>query len=173
MSDQKSPLEQFSEEIQRIKASESYAQQEINSAKAKTVPVTLRLDPAVLLDQLFKLRQEGVDESTIKAALDQAMEAAQGEPRRAMNSMKAHRDAPKMPTQEEINQVYVNRYAHGIDDTAIRNDSVAAVIDAINAAHLRKSKLPPPPPLRVRIAVYFVRKVLSGLILLCKALGVK
>jgi hypothetical protein len=172
MSDSKrTPVEEFSEEIQSIKASESYANHEYNNSPAKSVPVKMRIDPAVLLNQLQELRKEGVDESTIRAALNEAMEAAQGEPRKARNSMKAHRDAPKMPSQEEMNQIYVRRYAHGIDDNEIQNETVSAIVKAIDEA--RKRRVAVKPALRVRIATYFVRKALQGLIYLCRVLGVK
>lgn len=169
----KTPIEQFADEIQRIKDSESYQNCELNNAPSKSVQVPLRMDPVILLDQIQQMRKEGVDEATIKAAFYEAMEQAQGEPRKVRNSMKAHRDAPKMPSQEEMNSVYVNRYAHGIDDTSIRNESVSAVVDAINAAQARKQMAPPKPPFRTRVAYFIARKVLATLIVFCKVLGVK
>lgn len=165
------PKLNFDEEIEQLSEQEHRAQYDANNRPASSVPVKMRIDPAMLLNQLQELRKEGVDESTIRAALNEAMEAAQGEPRKARNSMKAHRDAPRMPSQEEMNQIYVRRYAHGIDDSEIQNETVSAIVKAIDEA--RKRQVYVRPPLRVRVAAYLVRKALQGLIYLCKVLGVK
>jgi hypothetical protein len=162
--------EEFDEEFEQKQKQEQRAQDEANNQPASTATIKMRIDPGVLLAQLQELRKEGVDESTIRAALNEAMEAAQGEPRKALNSMKAHRDAPSMPSQEDMNLIYVRRYGNGIDDSEIQNETVSDIVKAVVESRKRNSFK---PTLRVRIATYFVIKALKGLIYICKALGVK
>jgi hypothetical protein len=159
--------------IAQLAEADRVEQDRVNRMKAATTPVRLRLDPIELLNQVQKMREDGVEEATIRAAFEQAIEQVQGKPRKSHNSMKAHKDAPKMPTQNEINRIYVDRYAHGIDDTDIQNETVAAIVDAMKASAEARKALPQKPPLRVRVASYLVRKVLGACIMFCKAFGVK
>lgn len=174
--------EEFDEEFEQKQEQEQEqrAQDEANNQPVSTATIKMRIDPGVLLAQLQELRKEGVDESIIRAALNEAMEAAQGEPRKALNSMKAHRDAPSMPSQEDMNLVYVLRYGNGIDDYEIKNETVSDIVkanetvsDIVKAVVESRKRNSFKPTLRVRIATYFVIKALKGLIYICNALGVK
>lgn len=68
------------------------------------------LDPYILFTQIEGLRKEGVPEETIREAFNQFMQERQFPKPKALNSMKRHPGSLPMPTQEEINKMYLKAH---------------------------------------------------------------
>lgn len=168
MSDSNSTL---SKQVEELSEADRLSLEHLNSMKAATASVKLRLDPIELINQVQQMRQDGVEEATVRAAFEQAIEQVQGKPRKNNNSMKAHRDAPNMPTQEEINEIYEKRYS-GRDIEIIGSfgydvtDRLQVIEDA---SQLSKPKL----TYRAQVKIYILKKLLRFTIFVCKSLGVK
>lgn len=131
----------------------------------------LAIDPLVLFQQVEQLRKDGVDDATIREAFAQFMEQYQNTSRRAVNSMKRHRDSQAMPSQDEINKMYEDRYKGILDES--NDPMVKVVLEAMENSNKAVAVSKVKTPLRRRIAVFIAIRLLGVTISICKLLGVK
>lgn len=163
----------LNEEIQALTEAESVVRRSYNDSPARQTAVELRLDPLELIKQVQKMREEGLDEVTIRTAFNDVLAQLQGNSRgparRVLNTV----DSVPMPTQEEINKMYGDRYK-GIE-TEVTDPTVKLVIERLEESERARKELANIPKLNIRakVKVFVVKKLLQFTIFVCKALGVR
>lgn len=137
---------------------------------AKNTDVKLRFDPVELVRQVQRLREEGMDETMIRAAFEAVLSENRGDERQAKSVMKRHLGSIPMPTQDEINKLYEDRHKNDISERA----DIIEILTNTHPKGLFSQKLEESlkPSLKNRIVRYLAIRVLKGLIFVCKALGV-
>jgi len=130
-----------------------------------------RLDPIELIRQLEKMRKEGFDEATIRAAFSEVMDNQVGHFRLPLRRVLKSDTMTKMPTQEEINKMYTDRYK-GVIDTEVNDPSLQAIVSTIGDTEKQMVKLANPTlKQRVyRVAYFLLRPPLRFMIAFLTAL---
>lgn len=100
---------------------EASAEKERENAKPK-------LDPLELIRQLAKMREEGFDEATIRAAFDEVMGELTGNFRRPMRRILKSEGMVATLSQPEINKLYTDRYKDIVDEA---NPTAKMILDAM------------------------------------------
>lgn len=146
-------------------------------SETKEAAQKVTIDPLVLFQQIESLRTEGVPEETIKAAFAEFMNQVSGNVRKAQPTMRRTPESVPMPTQEEINKLYEERYK-GID-TEIADPSVGLILDAIERSNKIRTQIVNPTltdrvkMLGYRISYLFLSKLLQAIVFVFAKMGVK
>ena len=138
-------------------------------------PKPQTLDPYILFTQIEDMRKEGVDEETIREAFNQFMEQRNGTYRKATNSMKRTPDSVPMPTQDDINKIYLDRF----ESQAKPSEEMQVIIDALEQSKETRSQVvqasgrPTLKMLTYRFLYFSLTKLLSAVVYLFNKAGVK
>ncbi|NJO48182.1 MAG: lipase chaperone [Leptolyngbyaceae cyanobacterium RM2_2_4] len=161
-------------EIEALSEEEQAQRVQINSlAPGQRSVEFVRLDPVKLFDQISQMRKEGVDEDTIREALNQFMEQATNRTQKAKTVMKRHVGSVPMPSQDEINQLYQDRYKDV--DLESADSTVKLIVERLEESERARKELAQFPKLtrRAKAKIYVVKKLLQFTIFICRALGVR
>lgn len=143
-----------------------------------TVPVAKKLDPYILFREIEQMREDGIPEDTIKEAFNQFMEERGGNFRKPQKTLRKSEEMNAMPSQEEINKMYEDRYKNiPIEE---RDPAIQAIISAIQNADKTKWQNNKKATLKSYIrmytykALYFsLNKFLSMVVWTFKKMGIK
>lgn len=101
----------------------------------------LKLDPIELIKEIEKMREEGVDEATIRAAFNEGMNEARGAFRIPLKRILKTPDSTPMPSQEDINKMYLERYKGIVDDESGNSPNITELVAGIRASEEARKKL--------------------------------
>lgn len=101
----------------------------------------VKFDPIELIKEIEKMREEGVDEATIRAAFNEGMNEARGAFRIPLKRILKTPDSTPMPSQEDINKMYLERYKGIVDDESVNSPNIAELVAGIRASEEARKKL--------------------------------
>lgn len=101
----------------------------------------LKLDPIELIKEIEKMREEGVDEATIRAAFNEGMNEARGAFRIPLKRILKTPDSIPVPAQEDINKMYLERYKGIVDDESGNSPNIAELVAGIRASEEARKKI--------------------------------
>lgn len=117
-------------DIDQGRADEAKSDRELVEAAANAErKASQKLDPLELIRQVQKMREEGFDEATIRAAFNEVMGELTGNFRRPMRRVLKGEGMSKMLTQEEMNRFYEKKvYGQKDGETDAEMDDRIAMI---------------------------------------------
>lgn len=141
-------------------------------------PKSQEADLYLMFKQIESLRQDGVSEEVIREAFNQLMSEKQGNYRKVQLPVK-NPDSTPMPTQEEINKMYEERYKDLPPDVEM-SPTMKEIYDGIQLAKEANSKILKRATLFGTIKMYwyrtiyfFLSKFLSLVVWVVSKMGVK
>lgn len=101
----------------------------------------LKLDPIELIKEIEKMREEGVDEATIRAAFNEGMNEARGAFRIPLRRILKTPESAPMPSQEDINKMYLERYKGIVEDESGNSPNIAELVAGIRKSEETRKQL--------------------------------
>ena len=117
----------------------------------------IKLDPYIMLKEIQQMREEGMDEETIRDAFNQLMEEYKGNARRPQVTQRNSADKMPMMTQADINKMYEDALAKTKN---VMSDDMLLLMEELERAQSAKMSAPPAlpkPKLRQRVRMLFFK----------------
>jgi len=154
--------------------------QEEVTAQAATIPeppVVKKVDPYLLFKSIDQMRKEGFEEEVIQEAFAEYIREHTGTFRKLQKTMRRTPDMAPMPTQEEINKIYEERYGNLKKEDL--PEEIQMILDELENGAKRSKELKAKKPrltlkvLMYRIVYFSLNKFLGLIVWVFAKMGVK
>lgn len=114
------------------------AQIEASASEDRKIP---KLDPLELIRQVEKMRKDGFDEGTIRAAFNEVMEQLTGNFRRPIRRVLKSEGMIRTLSQDEVNKLYTDHYKGITQDDPEVDSRVYIILDALEKSKQASNKI--------------------------------